>query len=78
MGAQFYRHLYAIVLNILLDLEWDEVVNRDIRDIHEDAPVDKVEGEEQQGEDYPRITLNITCSATKKGDWNLGKFRRRN
>ena len=58
---------------IFLHLEWDEALNSDVRDTHENGPVHHVEGEEEKREDNPSIPFNVTCTATKQSGWNLIK-----
>ena len=62
---------------IFLHLEWDEALNSDVRDTHENGPVHHVEGEEEKRKDNPSILFDVTCTATKQGGWNFIKFKSR-
>ena len=46
--------------NSILDLKRNQVIQMNLCDADQECPVDKVEGDEKQGEDNPCIALNIT------------------
>ena len=46
--------------NSILDLKRNQVIQMNLRYADKECPVDKVEGDEKQGEHNPCIALNIT------------------
>ena len=46
--------------NSILDLKRNQVIQMNLCDADKECPVDKVEGDEKQGEHNPCIALNIT------------------
>ena len=54
-------------------LDSNEVLHGVAGDADEDGPVHEVEAEEDEGEGYPGVPLNITCSHSPQGGGRDGR-----